>query len=34
MIYGTWGEGTVVDDSTTSVVIVQDGKDHESGILF
>lgn len=34
MASGTWGEGTVVDDSTIYVVIVHDGKVHASGILF
>lgn len=34
MASGIQGEGTVVDDSTTSVVVVRDGKEHASVILF
>lgn len=28
------GEGSIEDDSTTSLVVVQDGKEHVTGILF
>ena len=34
MASGIQGEGTVVADSTTSVVVVLGGKEHASGILF
>lgn len=34
MASGIQGEGSIVDDSTTSVVVVQDGKERVSGILF
>lgn len=34
MAFGMQGEGSIVDDSTTSVVVVQDGKEHVTGILF
>lgn len=34
MAWGIQGEGSIVDNSTTSVVAVQDGKEHVNGILF
>lgn len=34
MAFGMQGEGSIVDDSTTSLVVVQDGKEHVTGILF
>lgn len=34
MASGIQGEGSVVDDSTSTVLVVGDGKEHMSGILF
>lgn len=34
MVFGIQGEGSIVDDCTTSVLVVQDGKEHVAGILF
>lgn len=33
MAFGIQGEGSIVDDSTISVVVVQDGKEHVTGTL-